>query len=134
MVEFADCDAFGVAHNVKYLYWLERGRTEYFRYAGLPLGPETFVTENRYMVVHADIDYFSALRFTEKYTVLTRVNFIKKSSIGFENLILDASGAPVAMASAVLVHLNEAMQPDRIPDDIRENVSRIEGNNVSINE
>jgi acyl-CoA thioester hydrolase len=130
-VEFADCDAFGVVHNVKYLYWLERARTEYFRYAGLQLGPETFISENRYMVVHADIDYFSALRFTEKYSILTRVSFIKNSSIGFENIVIN-DYRPVVKAGAVLVHLDENMNPSRIPDNFRDKVIEIEKKNVRI--
>jgi acyl-CoA thioesterase FadM len=85
------------------------------------------------MVVHADIDYFNALRFTEEYTILTRVSFIKKSSIGFENIIMK-NDSPIVRAGAVLVHLDDEMNPARIPDNFREKVMELENSKVRITE
>lgn len=129
-VRFADVDSFGVVHNIKYLYWLEAARTDYFSNLGVKLTPRTFITDLPLMVVSAKIDYLNACRFNDEYYVHTRVSVIKNSSLTFENIIT-MNTIPILSATAILVYLNvKENKPQRIGDDIRLLLKEYEGDNI----
>ena len=65
-VRFAEVDSFGVVHNIRYFFWIEAARTEYFSNLGIELTPTTFIREMPFMVVHAVIDYLNAARFNDE--------------------------------------------------------------------
>ncbi len=130
-VEFAEVDSFGVVHNIKYLYWLESARTDYFRILGAKLSPDEFINDLPLMVVHSEIDYMNAARFNDQYQVFTRVSSVRNSSLNFENIITLTNGIPLVSAKATLVHLNvKENKPQRISDDIRLLLKNYEGENI----
>jgi acyl-CoA thioester hydrolase len=130
-VKFAEVDSFGVVHNVQYLYMFEWARTEYIKNAGIRQTRTTYIKDFPLMVVHSEIDYFSPATFGDDYEVLTRVAFVKNSSLGFENIARLTDGTILARGKAVMVHLDyKTRQPVRIPDDLRERLKEIEGENV----
>ncbi len=126
-VRFSEVDSFGVVHNIQYFFWLESARTEYLGNLGIDLNPDTYIDEFPVMVVHAEIDYFNALRFNESYEVLTRISSLGETSLTYENLILKSDGLLLAKAKAVLVHLDPGSKtPARIPDKVREMINSFE--------
>jgi len=130
-VQFAEVDTYGVVHNIKYFYWLEAARTEYFSDLLTHLDPKNFLNEVPFMVVHAEIDYYSSARFNDIYNVYTRVSSVRNSSLNFENLITLANGTPLVSSSAILVQLNvKESSPQRISDDIRLLLKNYEGENI----
>lgn len=130
-VRFAEVDSFGVVHNVRYLFWLEAARTEYFSNLGIKLTPTTFIREMPFMVVHAEIDYLNAARFNDEYNIYSRVASVKNSSLTFENIITLQNDLPLAYASATLVHLNiKDNNAQRIGEDIRLLLNKYEGENI----
>ena len=126
-----DVDRQSIVHNAVYLYWLEAARIEYFRDIGVPIDRQSFVTRHRFVVVRAEVDYLSAAQFDDKYTVYTRVPWVKNSSFGFDHVISLEDGTIIATAKGVLVHLNPATQkPERIPDSYRTLIKEFEGSNT----
>ncbi|MCX7735118.1 MAG: acyl-CoA thioesterase [Candidatus Kapabacteria bacterium] len=130
-VEFSQVDSFGVVHNLQYFYFLEWARTDYLRAIGLNLNPMTFLKEYPIMTVHSEIDYFAPLKFNDIYIVLTRVEFIKNSSLGFKNLILNDKFELIIKGSSILVNVNpKTLESVRIPEDFRQLIKDYEGDNV----
>ena len=129
--EFSQVDSFGVVHNLQYFYFLEWARTDYLRAIGLKLNPMTFLKEYPIMTVHSEIDYFAPLKFNDLYIVLTRVDFVKNSSLGFKNLIINSNSMLIIRGSSILVNVNpKTLESVRIPDDFRQLISNYEGENV----
>ncbi len=130
-VEFSQVDSFGVVHNLQYFYFLEWARTDYLRAIGLKLNPMTFLQDYPIMTVHSEIDYFAPLKFNDLFVVLTRVEFIKNSSLGFKNLIINEKTEVIIRGSSILVNVNpKTLDSVRIPDDLRQLIRNYEGQNV----
>jgi len=131
-VRFAEVDTYGVVHNINYFYWLESARTEYFSDLITHLDPKTFLNDVPFMVVHAEMDYFSPAGFNDIYHVYTRVSSVKNSSLNFENIITLDNGTPLVFSSAVLVQLDvKESRSQRISDDIRLLIKNYEGDNIN---
>lgn len=132
-VKFAEVDSFNVVHNVQYAYWLEWARILYMDKIGQKISPTQIIKEFPVVMVHSEIDYFNPAFFGSYYEVLTRITFVKNSSLGFENLVQSKDGLIHAKAKAVVVHLNlKTQSPERIPDHIRKQIVDFEGNDVLI--
>lgn len=131
-----EVDRQGIVHNAVYLYWLEDGRVEYFRSVGLPLDQQTFITKHRFVVARIEIDYRLAAQFDEEYEVLTRVAYVGRTSLGFEQRVHRLpEQALLVQARTVLVHLNPAThRPERIQDAYRELIRHYEGEYVRLEE
>ncbi|MDT7923577.1 MAG: thioesterase family protein [Chlorobiota bacterium] len=129
-----EVDRQGIVNNAVYLQWLEVARVEYFRHLGLPIDEQTFITKHRFVVARIEIDYFTAAQFDQEYEVLTRVAYIGRSSLGFEQLVCrQPDGHLLARARTVMVHLNPATQrPERIQDAYRSLIRQHEGESVHI--
>ncbi|MFP4369962.1 MAG: acyl-CoA thioesterase [Bacteroidota bacterium] len=127
-VQFAEVDSLGVAHNLRYLYWLEWARTEYFRAIGADMSAELFIKKYPVMTVHAEADYFNPARFDDYYSVYTKVSRLGNSSMVFSNVI--TSGKKLLLtASAVLVHVNPITgESAPIPDELRQKIIDFEEN------
>lgn len=129
-VKFAEVDLFGVVHNIQYLYWLEWARTEYLENLGIELNLKNFLNKYLLMVVHSEIDYFASLSLSSNYEILTRVSFIKNSSIGFENIII-SENKTIVEAKAILVHINPATkEPEPISGNLKSLIFDFEKENL----
>ena len=129
-VKFDEVDSFGVVHNIKYLYWLEWARLEYFRHIGIKIHKHTVIRDFPVMVVRNEIDYLNMSEYDDEYTVYTRVAKVRNSSLVFENIIALQDGTVLVKAVSVLVHLNKEKRPNRLPDSVREMIKVQEGDNV----
>ncbi len=130
-VKFNEVDAFHVVHNVQYFYWLEWARILYMETAGVAISPERVRKDFVHFIVHSEIDYFNPAVFGMNYEVLTRVSFIKNSSLGFSNLILSEDGNLLIKAQGIVAHVDPRTRKSvRVPEDIRLNILNIEGEDV----
>jgi acyl-CoA thioester hydrolase len=130
-VKFHEVDSFGVVHNIQYFYWLENARLEYFRYIDNSGIFKNFGKEYIHIIVNANIDYMKSARMFDDYEILTRISWIKDSSFGFENLVLNSEGVLLAKATAVIVYFDlDTNSSIRIPDNIREMILKFEGTDL----
>lgn len=125
-------DRQNVVHNLWYFYFFEEARVEFIRAVGLPIDEGTFITHDKYFVVRNACDYFAPSTFDEELTILTRISFVRNSSIGFEHWAMKADGTAAARGEHVFVHVNERTdRPERVPEDLREKIRAYEGGNVT---
>jgi len=125
-----------IVHNVWYFFIFEEARVEFIRELGLAMNPEKFVTDPLFYIVRNSCDYFAPALFDDPLRVHTRVEFVRNSSAGFEQVMMnERSGELVACASQVIVHVDKATgRPGRIPDDVREKIRAHEGDGVLFGE
>jgi acyl-CoA thioester hydrolase len=129
-VRFDEVDSFGVAHNIRYFYWIEWARINYLNDIGYKMKPDTFLNELPVMTVHSSADYYKPLRFFEDYAVLTRVSSIGTSSLRFENVVLNSKSEISLISSAVLVNVvKETAEPAPVPGKLKEMIRAYEGIN-----
>lgn len=125
-VKFSEVDSFNVVHNLAYLYWLEWARTQYLFDLGMPRDDSIFSKRMPIMTVHSEVDYYSSMRFTDKYTVLTKVSNIGDSSITFINQVYSIDRL-ILEGKSILVYVNtENGKPVTIPDFVREKINNYE--------
>ncbi len=128
-VQFADVDSYRVVHNLRYLYWIEQARTDYFRDLGLPLSKRPDFT---IMTVHADIDYFAPAIIDDEYEVISRISKLGESSLEFENIVI-RNEVILVRASCVLVQVSPKDGKSLpIPDDIRSKIIDFEAGDLII--
>lgn len=125
-VKFSEVDSFNVVHNIAYLYWLEWARTQYLFDVGMPRDDSVFSMHMPIMTVHSEVDYFSSMKFTDRYSVLTKVSKIGDSSITFINQVY-SSDKLILEAKSILVYVNkENGKPESIPSFVREQINKYE--------
>jgi YbgC/YbaW family acyl-CoA thioester hydrolase len=125
-VKFSEVDSFNVVHNLAYLYWLEWARTQYLFDIGMPRDNSIFSIRMPIMTVHSEVDYYSSVRFTDRYTVLTKVSKVGDSSITFINQIYSVDKL-ILEAKSVLVYVDtKSGKPETIPDFVREMINKYE--------
>jgi acyl-CoA thioester hydrolase len=124
-------DRQNVVHNLWYFFYFEEARVEYVREIGLPMDSQTFITHDKFFVVRNSCDYFAPAVFDEELTILTRITFVRNSSIGFEHWALRTDGTPAARGEHVFVHVDaDSDRPSRVPDALREMIRTYEGEKV----
>lgn len=127
-VKFEDVDSFSVVHNIKYLYWLEWARTEYMQNLLFKDYKGNFLLEFPVMVVRNELEYINSLLFNQNYHILSRVDYIKNSSFGFENIIINDNNEPIVIAKNVMVHIDlKTKQKKEIPAEIKKIICDYEG-------
>ena len=125
-VKFSEVDSFNVVHNLAYLYWLEWARTQYLFDIGMPRDNSIFSIRMPIMTVHSEVDYYNSMRFTDRYTVLTKVSKIGDSSITFVNQVYSADKL-ILEAKSILVYVDtENGKPETIPEFVREKINNYE--------
>jgi acyl-CoA thioester hydrolase len=130
-VRFHHVDRMHVVHSLRYFYYFEEARLEYIRLLGIPVDQGIFVEHDRFFIVRNSCDYFAPAFFDEELTILTRIAFVRNSSIGFEHLALKDDGTLVTRAEHVFVHVDlQTDRPSRVPDSMRDLILAREGENV----
>jgi acyl-CoA thioester hydrolase len=130
-VKFHEVDSFGVVHNIQYFYFCEWARTKYLEFCGIKFDHTTFTTSNPLMTVYHEMNYFNPLLLSYEYEVYTRTSDIGNSSITIENIITDLDGKVIIKLKSVLVYLSTTdYKPTRIPDEFRNLILQMEGNDL----
>lgn len=128
-VRFEDIDAFGMVHNAKILFLVEAERTEFLHQLIAPQATGFYLNLFPLVVVQNHIDYMRQLHFGDIYQVMGRVAEIRKSSLVFDNIILDANFNLVARVQTVMVHTDAQRQNSTdIPEEIKQQIIKYKGN------
>lgn len=127
-VRFHEVDMLGVCNNAVYINFFEHARLMYLKDNGLLPKDGIFSDGKLFFMVRNEINYKQHSYFDEELEVYTRISFIKRSSYGFEHLILKAKDkSEVVDGSGVVVHVHpETRKSFPLDKDFIEKVKKIE--------
>jgi acyl-CoA thioester hydrolase len=115
-VRYAETDQMGVVYYANYLVWMELGRAEYCRAAGIRYRDMELNGGIRLAVVEAHCRYLRPARYDEEIAVRTWVAKANHRMVEFQYLIRDAeSGGKIATGSTKHIFLDAGMRPVRLP-------------------
>nr|PZN41530.1 MAG: tol-pal system-associated acyl-CoA thioesterase [Pseudomonadota bacterium] len=117
-VYYEDTDFSGVVYHASYLRFLERGRTDFLRVAGVS---QSDLHANGQGLIFAvrrmTIDYLQPARMDDVLTVETRTEEVRGASLVIAQRIL--RGADLIVTADVRVAAIAGGRPARIPDHLR---------------
>ena len=116
-IYYHDTDCGGVVYYANYLKYLEEARSEYFEARGLII-KDMLKNGIGFVVARQEIDYKSPSFYGDTLEVKTRVTDASLTRVNFEYDIVKDSGALVASAKTVIVFVDKAFKPKRIPEEI----------------
>ena len=117
-VYYEDTDFSGLVYHASYLRFLERGRTDSLRAAGIDQSALHAAGEGIVFVVRRmTIDYLLPARMDDVVVVETRNAVVRGASLVIAQRIL--RGAEVLVTADVLVAALVGGRPARIPDGLR---------------
>lgn len=116
-VRYSETDQMGVAYHANYLVWMEVGRVEYCRAAGLCY-KELEETDGLYLVVvEANCRYHAPARHDDELLIRTSLTEAHPRKLRFEYEIRCAgSGRKLASGHTVHVFCNRSLQPVKLPE------------------
>ncbi len=115
-VRYAETDQMGVVYYANYLVWMELGRAEYCRAAGIRYRDMEVNDGVRLAVVEAHCRYLHPARYDEEIVVKTWVAKANQRMVEFEYKICEGQ-AGRALASGATKHLflGSDMRPVKLP-------------------
>lgn len=113
-VYFEDTDTAGIMYHAKYLHFLERGRTEFLRVAGIDHGAAVKAGEGAYAVTEMQIKWLRPAKLDDVLTIETRLLSVRAAACQIEQCITRA-GEPLAQATLIAAFLDPAGRPRRQP-------------------
>jgi acyl-CoA thioester hydrolase len=116
-IYYHDTDCGGVVYYANYLKYLEEARSEYFEERGLII-KDMLKDGIGFVVARQEIDYKSPSFYGDILEVKTRVTDASLTRVNFEYDITKDSGQLVASAKTVIVFVDKALKPKRIPEEI----------------
>lgn len=124
-VYYEDTDFGGVVYYANYLKFLERGRTEALRAAGIDqvaLKDAGIV----FVVRRVEADYLLPARFDDLLTVSTRTAWAKGASAAMRQEIL-RGGDLLLRADITIAAMTLAGRPSRLPPEVRAILVQMQG-------
>jgi acyl-CoA thioester hydrolase len=136
-VYFEDTDFSGMVYHASYLRFMERGRSDFLRLAGVShealargdvtVGPKPGLqpisggggTPLAFAVARMTIDFKKPARIDDVLAVETRVKEISAAVIKLAQVVR-REASPLVAADVSVVLLNPAGRPQRIPKDVGE--------------
>ncbi len=117
-VYYEDTDAGGVVYHARYLGFLERARTEFFRMRGVSVG-ELASRGFVFPVVRLEIDYRAPAVLDDLVWVNTEVLDAGKTSFTMgQQVVRSVDGKLLAAAKVTLVCVGPGMKPKRLPEEL----------------
>ncbi|WP_280513934.1 tol-pal system-associated acyl-CoA thioesterase [Salinarimonas ramus] len=117
-VYYEDTDFSGIVYHANYLKYLERGRTDQLRLAGVAQSELHADGEGiAFAVRRMTLDWLKPARMDDILTVETRTDVVKGASIALAQRILRAD--EVLLTADVTVAAVRAGRPARIPEILR---------------
>ena len=116
-VRYAETDQMGVVYYANYLIWMELGRAEYCRAAGIRYRDMEVDDGIRLAVVEAHCRYLHPARYDEEIAVKTRIAKSNRRMVEFEYEIREAhSGRQLASGETRHMFLDAEMRPVKLPE------------------
>ena len=113
-VYFEDTDTAGIMYHAKYLHFMERGRTEFLRVAGIDHGAAVKAGEGAYAVTEMQIKWLRPAKLDDVLTIETRLISVRACAIAQR---ITRAGEPLLDATLVAAFLDPAGRPRRQPRD-----------------
>ena len=124
-VRLGDLDPFGHVNNAVIATYVEQGRVLYLRDV---LGTGADPVSMPFILARLEIDYLAQTMFSDPVEVLTRVDWIGRTSVHMSHLLTGSEGRELARSEAVLVAFDyESEKPMPVPDHWRATMSAYEG-------
>jgi acyl-CoA thioester hydrolase len=124
-VRYAETDAMGVAHHASYIVWLEQGRVELLRAAGLPYHE---IEAAGFFAVLSELRarYLASARFDDLVVVRTTLAELRSRRLSFHyHLRLAATGAALLEAHSEHIFVARASgRAARLPPALLERLSQ----------
>jgi acyl-CoA thioester hydrolase len=115
-VRYAETDQMGVVYYANYLIWMELGRAEYCRAAGIRYRDMEVNDGVLLAVVEAHCRYLHPARYDEEIAVKTWVAKATQRRVEFEYDIRDAqNGRELASGGTKHIFLSANMRPVKLP-------------------
>jgi acyl-CoA thioester hydrolase len=115
-VRYAETDQMGVVYYANYLIWMELGRAEYCRAAGIRYRDMEVDAGILLAVVEAHCRYLSPARYDEEIAVKTWIAKANQRMVEFEYEIGEvASGRTLAAGSTKHMFLDSGLRPVKLP-------------------
>ena len=86
-VRYVETDAMGIVHHGNYFNWMEVGRTEFFRYLGLPYA-EIEAKGIYFPVIEVHCKYIKPAKYDEQVLVETEIEKYTAARVVFNYTIL----------------------------------------------
>jgi len=116
-VRYAETDQMGVVYYANYLVWMELGRAEYCRAAGIRYRDMEVDDGILLAVVEAHCRYLRPARYDDEITVKTWVLNANRRMVEFHYEIRDAhSGRQLAGGETKHMFLGADLRPVRLPE------------------
>ena len=116
-VRYAETDQMGVVYYANYLVWMELGRVEFCRAAGIRYKDMEIDDGVRLAVVDAHCRYVYPARYDESVTVKTWIARANRRMIEFHYQIRNAeTSQAVAEGETRHIFLGPDMKPVKLPD------------------
>jgi acyl-CoA thioester hydrolase len=124
-VRLGDLDPFGHVNNAVIASYVEQGRVLYLRDV---LGTGADPVSMPFILAMLKIDYLSQIMFDDPVEVLSRTDWIGRSSVHMTHLLTGYEGRELARSEAVLVAFDYAVEkPMPVPDQWRSAMAEYEG-------
>jgi acyl-CoA thioester hydrolase len=116
-VRYAETDQMGVVYYANYLIWMEIGRAEYCRAAGVRYKEMESSDGIRLAVVDAHCRYLYPARYDEEIAVKTSIARANRRMIEFEYQIRNAdTSQALAEGETKHIFLGPDMRPVKLPE------------------
>jgi 4-hydroxybenzoyl-CoA thioesterase len=123
-----DTDAGGIVYNASYLRFMERGRTEALRRAGLQQS-ETFKSDLSFVVHSMSLRFHTPALLDAEVLVTCELTAQRGASMEFVQTVRDASSNEVHCSAEVKVACISisSKRPKRVPEDIAQRLLQVAG-------
>jgi acyl-CoA thioester hydrolase len=119
-VRYAETDQMGVVYYANYLIWMELGRAEYCRAAGIRYKDMEAQDGIRLAVVDAHCRYLYPARYDDQIAVKTWVARANPRMVEFHYAICDSdTGRELASGETRHIFLGSDMKPVKLPEKYR---------------
>lgn len=119
-VRYAETDQMGVVYHANYLIWMEVGRVEYCRAAGLRYRDFEQDADLHLAVVEANCRYHSPARYDDEVVVKTSIGEANPRLVRFDYEIRHGeSGTLLASGSTRHIFLGRDLKPHKLPEKYR---------------
>lgn len=115
-VRYAETDQMGVVYYANYLIWMELGRSEYCRAAGLRYRDMEMNDKVLLAVVDAHCRYISPARYDDEIVVTTSISSSNRRMVEFAYDMRDDGGRPLARGETKHIFLSSDMKPVKLPE------------------
>ncbi|KEO54063.1 tol-pal system-associated acyl-CoA thioesterase [Thioclava pacifica] len=121
-VYYEDTDLAGIVFYANYLKFIERGRSELIRALGIDQAALKADQGLVFAVRRVEADYLRSAKYDDELIVTTEITAETGARIMMDQTV-ERDGEVLFAAHVVIVCMNEAGAPQRLPADIRRKLS-----------